>query len=823
MEEESANVTETNQSKEEMGIKVDRSPSRLTIKTVWDIRQGKEVDAEELIKQPEGELISLRRQLQIAISTNTPLLVCPYCHQMVRLSGRKIKRGAVSFFSHLYDSDACFIKTTTGMSKEQIEASKYGLVAESERHKRLKALIAESLQSKTSREKGLDQVLVEKRINSPLPYLKWRCPDVQAKFNQLNLVFELQLSTTFISTIVDRDIFYRLNNYFIIWVFNFEDNQEYVNLENLMCKDIYYANKRNVFIFDQEAQLESLKKGELILTCNWLDLDNTWHYPLNKNGKNGVLVSLDQLQYDLETNKPFYYDADADYFKLHPEAVENRLRWEMTREEIIRALMEKDAKENDLYEGQSESLRDETRQKMAIHGDCAHTFSKHGRVGLSFDGVILVPPVFSSISEFNDYGYAEVSHNRHIGLVDKLGNTIIQCEANEIVFLRSDIILYRKNPYWYIVGIKNPIISSGYFSPSLSCVNDHVDHIRFGGYSERHVYLLFENRIIIQEVNKDEFCIYDFSGAEIISSNDPIINIDFKDELIFISYKDPRKFMYDSGYGYYHKTYFGIYNYSIKEILAPQRRQTIKEGLIGQIIVNTEYQPHSGVLSGDGEIIVPFQYGKIEPWNNTLYKVRKDYYSKHTVRGVGRMLSQQYESLSSSFWGLVSNSGEVVLPFEYKEIDNPDNNDCFIVNKGGKKGVMNLVFNTVIACEYDDIQQVENCFIVKKAGKYGAIVSQFDIQIPCEYDEIHPWGNSLFVVTIIDGFRKETIMDHHSLRGRMKTITVMNKYYFLIKADNSRIDNRNYLTVSSLKDNKAKACTIDNVEVILDADGQVIG
>ena len=63
--------------------------------------------------------------------------------------------------------------------------------------------------------------------------MNWRKPDVIAKYNNLNIVFELQLSTTFISVVVQRDIFYRLNDYFIIWVFNFDDNQKYVDLTNL--------------------------------------------------------------------------------------------------------------------------------------------------------------------------------------------------------------------------------------------------------------------------------------------------------------------------------------------------------------------------------------------------------------------------------------------------------------------------------------------------------------------------------------------------------------------------------------------------------------
>ena len=95
--------------------------------------------------------------------------------------------------------------------------------------------------------------------------MNWRKPDVIAKYNNLNIVFELQLSTTFISVVVQRDIFYRLNDYFIIWVFNFDDNQKYVDLTNLMCKDIYYANKRNVFIFDAEAQQASEEREELVL------------------------------------------------------------------------------------------------------------------------------------------------------------------------------------------------------------------------------------------------------------------------------------------------------------------------------------------------------------------------------------------------------------------------------------------------------------------------------------------------------------------------------------------------------------------------------
>ena len=199
------------------------------------------------------------------------MAVClPECEQPVKISGHKLARGKVCYFAHFKDSDDCQYKTGSGKTKEEIERKKYSLVQESERHKRLKAGIVSALEGGNSKSKGVTNVECEKRINSEIPYLNWRSPDIYMEYDSRKFVFELQLSTTFISIIVDRDIFYRLNNYNVIWIFNFEDNQEYVNLHNLMCKDIYYANKRNVFIFDSEAEKNQKNKENWSLNVGGL-------------------------------------------------------------------------------------------------------------------------------------------------------------------------------------------------------------------------------------------------------------------------------------------------------------------------------------------------------------------------------------------------------------------------------------------------------------------------------------------------------------------------------------------------------------------------
>ncbi|MBR2369332.1 MAG: hypothetical protein IKA83_04160 [Paludibacteraceae bacterium] len=182
--------------------------STLSITKVWDVRNKKEIDAKQFFSLSEGEIMSMRRELQLAITTDTPYWVCPVCGQMVKISGKRTARGKALFFSHLHDSEDCPIKTNTGLTKRMIEARKYALVQESERHHRLKTSIANFLEETNSKNKGVSDVQIEKRVTTDLPFMNWRCPDVQAMYNGMHLVFELQLSTTFISTIVERDLFY---------------------------------------------------------------------------------------------------------------------------------------------------------------------------------------------------------------------------------------------------------------------------------------------------------------------------------------------------------------------------------------------------------------------------------------------------------------------------------------------------------------------------------------------------------------------------------------------------------------------------------------
>lgn len=290
--------------------------TKRTIDTVIDIENDAEISAEKFFSQPESVVFKMRTELEKAIYLHRPKYVCKYCGQMVKISGRKTERGVARFFSHLRDSDDCDYKTTTGMTRREINRKKYARCNEGERHKFLKGEIAKYLELTN----GVTDVRMEKTVKGNHPILKWRRPDVIANYCGQEVVFELQLSTTFVSVIAERDLFYRLNKKHIIWISNFDEQEEYVNLTNMMVKDIYYNNRLNFFVFDHDAQRKSEELGELILKCNWLKSDGNWQYPNGNTSDNlgGEFVKLSNLKFD-NTFKPYYIDAEQAYYATHPE------------------------------------------------------------------------------------------------------------------------------------------------------------------------------------------------------------------------------------------------------------------------------------------------------------------------------------------------------------------------------------------------------------------------------------------------------------------------------------------------------------------------
>ena len=498
--------------------------TKRTIDTVIDTDTGVEIKSKDFFAQPENLIFKVRTELQRSIYLRKPKFICKYCRQAVKISGRKIERGVASFFSHLRDSEECDYKTTTGKAKRDIEREKYARCNEGERHKFLKIKIANLLE-KTP---GVSEVKIENTVMGNHPILKWKRPDVWTRFRGEEIVFELQLSTTFVSVIAERDLFYRLNKKFIIWVFNFDEQENHVDLNNMMSKDIYYNNKLNIFIFDKDAQRESEKRGELILKCNWLKADGNWEYT-NGNSSNdlgGIFISLSELTYD-NTYKPYYFDAEQKYFEAHPEF---RLKTLDVEEENKRILEEL----NTLWLQEQEELKVENKLELLSRAfeldDVVKSTQKYviGRKNekcglITFDGEIRIAFEYESI--ISRRGWYEGKKDGMYDLFDKNNFTSLNTGIRRIEEFNPIGAKYVKEVngelLWGIMTKTGTPLTTACYS---------------------HLAMWSPDKIIA--IHNGLYCIVDFQGNEILSNYEYISELS-SDNVATVKY-DGRNGLIDS-------------------------------------------------------------------------------------------------------------------------------------------------------------------------------------------------------------------------------------------------------------------------------------
>ena len=100
----------------------------------------------------------------------------------------------------------------------------------------------------------------------------------------------------------------------------------------------------------------------------------------------------------------------------------------------------------------------------------------------------------------------------------------------------------------------------------------------------------------------------------------------------------------------------------------------------------------------------------------------------------GNILLDFADKDGRSFFGLMSPDGEVLVPIEYEEIA-PASEGMMRVAKNGKYGYLNEKFELVIPCKYDEAEWFRNGIaVVKKGKKYGAIDKNGKTVIPFKYD-----------------------------------------------------------------------------------------
>lgn len=778
------------------------------IKEIFDLETGETLYAEEFFKKPIDELQKWRTTFQQCISQNYRRFVCPKCLEMIRISGRGDERGVPAIFTHKNDSVSCK-KTTTGQSVEDINRKKYGLFGQSQRHKDLKQELYDRLRDRNSLSLGISNVEMEKRVYSTLPFFSWRQPDVQIEYQGHKIVFEIQLSTTFLSVITERDTFYRLNDYYIIWVFNFDDNRKYVDLNNLAMKDIYFANKRNAFIFDDEARKWSRESGQLVLKCNWVEPDSTWHYVNTEKRFGGEPVTLNMLKFDHNTHKLYYYDAETPYYEQNPDIAKRLVAEQKTKEEYIKELEQK-AQEKEIR-------KQEAVEQMMRDGGHVIPFEEKKKIGFKYGVTTIIDPHFTYYEERGD-GTFIVKYGPHQGLINQYGEIVIPCKSTDIRYFGSHLIIYKikedkediwripyfndyelvfkKTDFWTLENINSSVLavrlcrSEGDVKETIYCWNDSILLNR--RYNSWHVYDKYGNSLSEREYDTIEFAderkakvtIDDIEGY--INSRGeeiPVIE-EFPDgyksacfmgkyclinpsgEFISDYIYDALDFFCDGKYVLgdfkkkeYSKNWFGIYRNLvevIKQYYLADRNLHSMTPLFSKID-----KPFNGIAyaySGSGKGY-DYESGKMD-YLGMVYQlsdqgiiipdevVALSNGNKIAKYGVEWNLHGKQEGKYK--YATLLNVRNDAISDPYSEMEDIGNGYIIAKKKYNQIGVIKYDGKVQIPFEYEQIKQIETCGIkmlsVKKDGKYGRIDFNKHIIVPIKFDNISWYNNKPHII-----------------------------------------------------------------------------
>ncbi len=298
-----------------------------SIKVAFDKISGQVLEAKEIFKESKPGF-EVRRQFH----KNDVDLYCCECEQPLNISGSKYDR---LHFKHRKGAEACLLKDSKLSPHETELISRIYKAKESDRHKELKHKIGQLL----SGVEGVSDIHVDDRFI--IRDQGRRKPDVWCKYNDKELVFEIQLSALSLRYILDRYEFYRAQKMYLIWILDDFD----VRGQSQTERDIKYLTEfQNFFKLD-----ESYDRLHLECSYKYLFLTDDNRLLTKWLSKS---VRLDQIKFSERYYQIYYYNFEQNLKIREAEQERNtkRIAEERRQEEEAQRLYEAEEKvENLLY------------------------------------------------------------------------------------------------------------------------------------------------------------------------------------------------------------------------------------------------------------------------------------------------------------------------------------------------------------------------------------------------------------------------------------------------------------------------------------------
>ena len=338
--------------------------------------------------------------------------------------------------------------------------------------------------------------------------------------------------------------------------------------------------------------------------------------------------------------------------------------------------------------------------------------SKEGQKGLyDTEGKCLIPIAFSTITSYNNR-YWLVNKEDKQGLYSYMGKEILPPRYDSIEVACS-----------YCTTASNYfIVKKGLYG---LCNNE-------GKFIVDPQYTAIEYRYLRYfKLTKGDSCHYLFNYKDIIK------DITLDDAMPITIQKNEQKRFY---FNYKQGKTWGLLRENGQPVITVQYDKPLEK--VGYIHSDsTAYfiackDNQFGLIDIDNNIVLPFQYKKIEhtDFYNTielttdegkqLYNMAKKqlaldlFYDKSNV--TDRYLYLKKNGLETA---VDYHHMQILFPFKYNSISGLDDNEHFIVTIEGKTAVVNREDKQIIPYGYDEIQATckPNLFVVKKEKQYGIV------------------------------------------------------------------------------------------------------
>lgn len=114
---------------------------------------------------------------------------------------------------------------------------------------------------------------------------------------------------------------------------------------------------------------------------------------------------------------------------------------------------------------------------------------------------------------------------------------------------------------------------------------------------------------------------------------------------------------------------------------------------------------------------------------------------------IGEFKGKVAKFLYLNKYGIISDSGEIVISPKFDNIKVLDISDRFLVEKSNRWGVIDKNGKIVIDYEYEDINLLKNKnYMVKKNNRWGVVNEKNKIEVPIKYNSIKSIGDRIFLI-----------------------------------------------------------------------------